>query len=122
MDESTQPVGDGRNALPPGLRQAIQYAVQKELRPLADQLSAAIELLHSDSSLINLQRREELDRCKKRLIYAENKIKDLESALTAHMEVSARRKSDIETLRSELADVAATVAFLRSAEENRKSA
>ena len=122
MSEAAQPAAGGKNSLPPGIKQAIHHAIAVELRPLVEQLTAVIEELRSDDSLANLQRREELERCKKRLMYAENKIKDLESALTAHMEVSARRQGDIESLRDELAEVAASVAFLKSVEDNRKSA
>jgi septal ring factor EnvC (AmiA/AmiB activator) len=116
---------NARRDIPPGVKQAVENAVRKEIHPLMAELSAVLEeskavlaQLKSDDGLMSLQRKEELERCKKRLYYAEGKIKDLESSVAAHTEVSRRRKEDVESMKNQIAELVAEIGLLRSVVDN----
>lgn len=111
--------GNGRNSLPPGLRQALEALFKKYIDPIVDRLDAlALSLKSADArEVVNL--REELRRCRDENKAQGYELVELKTKVGMFEDSSKRWREKYEKLDNEHADQKLLVALLESKLRNK---
>lgn len=111
--------GDGRNSLPPGLRQALEQLFIKYIQPVMEKLDRLELSLRTGDARDVANLRDELHRCRENDQALRHEIVELKTKAGMFEDSSKRWREKYEKLDSEHADQKLLVALLESKLRNK---
>lgn len=113
--------GDGRNSLPPGLRQALEQLFAKYIQPVMEKLDRLELSLRTGDARDIANLRDELHRCREDSQALRYEIVELKTKVGMFEDSSKRWREKYEKLDNEHADQKLLVALLESKLLNKRS-
>ena len=113
--------GDGRDSLPPGLRQALEQLLEKHIAPLREAIHNLEALYHDDASRELIKLKTAVNQCEEEVEKLRYENAELETNTTLSTDLNAMLKQRIKSLEDTIADLQFSVSMLLSRSDNEDS-